>query len=123
MYLDLIKYPLRHENLRWEAGEAVLEMDGRPNLFVRIKLTGTEFPVIAQIPQVWVGKVQARKVLVDEDHRTVRAYFDTAPGRGNLYFGHLGRPELDFGPFDARRVERLDRGRLPGDMVGPDERR
>ena len=73
MYYDLIKFPLEHENLKWEAREALLDVNGVPHLFLRIKLTGTEFPLISQIPQVWVGKTFAKHVLITEDRRTVRA--------------------------------------------------
>jgi hypothetical protein len=55
--------------------------------------------------------------MIDDDGRTVRAYFDERPGSGNLYFGHLGQAELDFGPFDGRRLVRLDRSRLPREVV------
>jgi hypothetical protein len=118
MYFDLIKFPLEHENLRWEAGEAVLDIHGRPHLFVRIKLTGTAFPMIAQIPQVWIGKVFARHVRIDEDRQTIRAYFDEPlPRDGDIYFGHLGTAELRFGRFDPVAVATLDRARLPNDTV------
>ncbi|HYN50787.1 MAG TPA: hypothetical protein VES62_07660 [Thermoleophilaceae bacterium] len=118
MYYELIKFPLRHEALNWEAREALLDIEGRPHLFLRIKLTGTGFPVVAQIPEVWVGDVFARKVMIDEDGRTVRAYFEKPlPKRGDLYFGHLGRAELHFGRFEPRRVVRLDRERLSADVV------
>ena len=94
MYYDLIKFPLEHENLKWEAREALLDVNDVPHLFLRIKLTGTEFPLIAQIPQVWVGKTFAKHVLITEDHRTVCAYFDTPPTEGEeIYFGHLGKAE------------------------------
>jgi hypothetical protein len=108
MYFDLIRFPIRHEALKWEAREAFLDIDGVPHLFIRIKLTGTAFPATAQIAQVWVGSVFAAKVIVDQDLRAVRAYFDKRlPRRRNLYFGHLGRAELDFGRFAPRRVVRL----------------
>jgi hypothetical protein len=122
MYYDLIKFPIQHESLAWEAREALLDVDNRPHLFLRVKLTGTDFPMIAQVPQVWAGKTFASKVTIDEDRRTVRAYFQEAPPRGeHLYFGHLGRPELDFGPVDLDRIRRLDRERLPDDVVIPRE--
>jgi hypothetical protein len=118
MYFDLIQFPIRHEKLRWEAREALLDVEGRPNLFLRVKLTGTEFPVRAQIPHVWVGDVQARIVLIDEDRLTVRAYFEhPLPKRGHLYFGHKGKAELDFGEFEPKGHGRLDRKLLPNDVV------
>lgn len=118
MYFDLIKFPIRHEALKWEAREAVLDVAGRPHLFLRIKLTGTEFPVRALIPQVWVGDVYARTVLIDKDRRTVRAYFERPlPRRGELYFGHNGHPELDFGVYEPKLRGLLDRKLLADDVV------
>jgi hypothetical protein len=118
MYFDLIKFPIRHEALKWEAREALLDVDGRSHLFLRIKLTGTEFPVRAQIPQVWVGSVYARTVLIDEDRRAVRAYFERPlPKRGKLYFGHNGHAELDFGFYEPKRRGLLNRKRLSDDVI------
>jgi len=118
MYFDLMKFPLRHEALTWEAREALLDVDGRPHLFLRVKLMGTEFPVMAQIPQVWVGRVFAKLALVDEDRQSVRAYFERPlPRQGRLYFGHLGQAELDFGRFESKRIVHLDRERLSDDIV------
>src|SRR5215211_7024596 len=118
MYHDLVRFPIRHEALRWEAREALLDIDGRPHLFLRIKLTGTEFPVRAQIPQVWIGDVFARIVLIDEDRRSARAYFEKPlPRQGEMYFGHVGHAELDFGRYEPKRAHRLDRARLPQDLV------
>jgi hypothetical protein len=113
MYWDLIKFPIEHENLKWQAREALLDIDGRPHLFVRIKLTGTRFVHRAAIPQVWVGEVFARYVLIDEDELAVRAYFDHVPPGASLYFGYERRAELSFGRFDAGRMTVLDRVRLP----------
>ena len=118
MYFDLIKFPIQHENLKWEAAEALLDMRGKPHLFVRIKLSGTQFPVVAQIPHVWVGKVYARRVTIDDDRRTARAYFDQPlPRDEELYFGHAGHAELAFGRFDPKRIVMLDRTRLPKDVI------
>lgn len=118
MYYDLIKFPLEHENLKWETREVLLDIHERTHLFLMIKLTGTEFPIIAQIPQVWVGDVFAKHVLIDKNRRIVRAYFDTQPPEGGtIYFGHLGKPELCFGKFDPANLVKLDRSRLPKNVI------
>ena len=118
MYYDLIKFPLEHENLKWEARESLLDIDSVPHLFLRIKLTGTEFPLIAQIPQVWVGETFARHVLITEDRRTVCAYFDVPPPEGGvIFFGHLRKAELRFGRYRPTSPVRLDRSRLPKNVV------
>lgn len=118
MYHDLIKFPLQHENLKWETSESLLDVDNIPHLFLRIKLTGTEFPLAAQDPQVWVGETFARHVLISEDRRSVCAYFDITPPEGReIYFGHFGRAELQFGAFKPTTLQRLDRLRLPRNAV------
>jgi hypothetical protein len=117
MYWDLMKFPIEHEKLKWDAREAVLDIDGRPHLFVRVRLTGTKFVQRALIPQVWVGEVFAKHVEIDDDGLAVRAYFDQAPRSGTLYFGYGGQPELSFGPFESRKVSVLDRERLPREIV------
>lgn len=121
MYFDLIKFPIAHKNLKWEAKEAVLDVFGVPHLFLMIKLTGTKFPHRAQIPQVWIGKVHAQHVLIDEDGLTVRAYFDhlLTSMTGSIYFGLKGRPELEFKRFTPTRILKLDRSRLPENIVVP----
>lgn len=124
MYYNLIKFPLEHETLKWEAREVMLDVNGRPHLFVMIKLTGTEFPVIAQIPQVWVGEVHAKYVRIDENRRIVRAYFDVPPPEGGtIYFGHLGKAELSFRQFNPTIMVRLDRSRLPKNVILQEQRK
>ena len=122
MYWELIKFPIEHEKLKWEAREALRELDGQVHLFVRVKLTGTRFVQRALIPQVWVGKVHAKHVEIDDDGLSVRAYFDKAPRSGILYFGYLGQPELRFGRFEPKKVSVLDRERLPRGTVTASER-
>lgn len=124
MYYELIKFPLEHEKLRLEARESLLDVNGVPHLFLRIKLTGTEFPLIAQIPQVWFGETFAKHVLITDDRRTVHAYFDALPPEGeDIYFGHLGKAELRFRSFmPASRLVMLDRSRLPKNVVLPEWR-
>jgi hypothetical protein len=117
MYWELIKFPIEHEKLKWEAREALLDVDGRVHLFIRVKLTGTRFVQRALIPEVWVGKAHAKHVEIDEDGLSVRAYFDETPRAGTLYFGYLGQPELSFGKFEPKKVSVLDRERLPRGIV------
>lgn len=120
MYYDLIKFPIKHENLKWEASEALLDIRGIPHLFSMIKLTGTKFPQRAQIAQVWVGRVHAKHVLMDENCLTVRAYFDAPlPKSGDIYFGVLGKAELKFEKFVSAKTKKLDRMRFPENTIFP----
>jgi hypothetical protein len=117
MYEDLLRFPIEHERLRWDAREVVRELADGPHLFVRLTLTGTRFALRALEPQVWVGMSYARFVDIAEDGLTVRAYFDETPPPGTVYFGYAQRPELAFGDFEPERVPRLDRTRLPRGVV------
>lgn len=117
MYHDLINFPIRHKNLQWTASEALLDIKGEPHLFTMLKLTGTKFPLSAQIEQVWIGKVHAQHILFGEDGLVVKAYFDRLPSEGDIYFGRVGHAELDFGKFEPSKVMKLDRGKLPKNVV------
>lgn len=114
MYEDLIKFPIKHENLKWESSKTLLDIKEIPHFFLMIKLTGTKFPIRAQMTQVWVGDVYAQIVLIDKNGLTVRAYFDNLPGEGyTIYFGHLGNAELEFRKFALSDVARLNRSWPP----------
>jgi hypothetical protein len=118
MYMDLITFPIWHEKLRWDAREALLDVHGVPHLFLRIQLSGTEFPLLAKTPQVWIGKTPAEHVLVSGDQMIVRAYFGLpCPDGGEIFFGHAGVHELGFGRFSPAGLASLDRERLPKNVV------
>lgn len=118
MYNDLITFLIRHEKLRWDAREALLDVRGIPRLFLSIRLSGTEFPLLAKTSQVWIGKTPAEHVLISSDQMTVRAYFGLPwPDGGEIFFGHAGVHELGFGSFSPAGLARLDRGRLPKNVV------
>jgi hypothetical protein len=123
MYNDLIKFPIQHEKLQWEARESLLDVRGVPHLFLRIRLSGTEFPLLAQTPQAWIGKTPADHVLISEDRMTVRAYFAPPyPEGGDIFFGHLGVHQLQFGRFSPAGLARLDRECLPKNVVFGEKR-
>lgn len=118
MYTDLINFPIRHKNLQWTATEALLDVHGHPHLFVMIKLTGTKFMMSAQSEQVWVDKLYAKHIVIEQSGTVVKAYFDRIPPEGDIIFGHIGHAELDFGKFDSSKVSKLDRAKLPRDVTG-----
>jgi len=115
MFDDLIKFPIEHERLRWQAKEVVKDLDLKPHLFVRLTLTGARFPVMAQLPVVRVGNVRSHHVIISEDQLTAHAYFrQELPARGTIAFGFGDAVLLRFRPsFAARQLRRLDRKRLP----------
>lgn len=116
MYWDLLRFPIRHEKLTWEAREVVREVGDRPRIFVRVKLEGTRFVQRALIPQVWIGRTYAEDVEVADDGLSVRAFFATLPRGGDVRFGYGGHAELSFGKFDRKRAKTLDRSRIARDL-------
>lgn len=112
----------RPSELTFEAREILRDVKGRSQLHHRIKLSGMQFPQLAYEPFVRIGKVQSRYVEISDDGTIARAYFDRPlPQRGVLEFGY--GDEVLFrlpGALDAGfEVERLDRARLPKDVLIP----
>ena len=78
MFHNLIRYPIESPLLKWESKVVVRDQDREAQLYLRLKLTGTVFPLFNSIPFVQVGKVRACLVDIAEDGLSVRAYFDSA---------------------------------------------
>ena len=110
--------------LTWRADEVVREIDDRPHLLARVEISGTYFPQRAAEPfvRVVVGRrraVESWFAEVSDDNQHLRGYFPVdLPRRGAIEFGYghrvMGRLP---GRFDAGAVTRLDRHRLPRDVV------
>lgn len=114
MFANLIRYPIESDLLQWESKVVVRDHEQIPRLYVRIKLTGTEFPMFDTIPFVRIGSVNARFVEIAENLSSVKAYFDTAPpARGHVEFGYDDQVLLRFPRgFTRAQVARLDEARL-----------
>lgn len=115
-------------DISWRAREIVREVDDRPHLLTRIELRGGSFPQLDAQPFVRVlgerTAVLSWFAHVADDNSSLNGYFPVdAPldegiieyGYGSRVFGRI--PER----FDARRVERLDRERLPRDLIAVTE--
>ncbi|HEX3130977.1 MAG TPA: hypothetical protein VH394_26825 [Thermoanaerobaculia bacterium] len=115
MFENLITYPIESPLLAWESKVVVRADEGKERLYLRLKLTGTKFPIFNSIPFVRVGEVKARYVEIADDGLSVKAYFDTAiPQAGPVEFGYDDQVLLRFpGVFHSRLVARLDDSRLP----------
>jgi hypothetical protein len=116
---DIIRLPDPRENVEIDLREVVRDVDGRPQVFLRIKLAGYHFPHRSSEPFLLVGDVVSRFVVIDRDETTARAYFDRMLPRVNqISFGYGNRigVDFDFAVGDAQ-LERLDRGRLPKDVL------
>jgi hypothetical protein len=115
MFQNLITYPIESPLLKWESKIVVRDHDREARLYLRLRLTGTTFPIFNSIPFVQVGKVKARFVDIADDGLSVKAYFDTAlPNEGGVEFGYDDQVLLHFpNPYHSRHVTRLDNSRLP----------
>ena len=123
MFENLIAYPIESPQLKWESKMVVRDEDRQARLFVRVRLTGTSFPIFNSIPFVRIGKVKARFVKIADDQLTVDAYFDSVvPTDASIEFGYDDQPLLRFpNAFHAGRVNRLDNTRLPANLRYQDQ--
>ena len=123
MFQNLIKYPIESRLLKWDSKIVVRDHERKERLYLRLKLTGTTFPIFNTIPFVRVGKVKARFVRIGDDGLSVKAYFDTAlPNDGAIEFGYDDQVLLRFPTaYHSQHVVRLDNSRLPKHLQYQDE--
>ncbi len=119
MFADLIKYPLEHERLKWEAKQVIKDLWGKPHLLLRLKLTGTRFQERALEPVVTIGKERSIFVEIAEDGLAAYAYFDhPVPSRATVEFGYGQGPLLRFaGYVTSKVIKSLDPKLLPKGTV------
>lgn len=118
---------VRQPEFRWTGREVVRELNDRPHLLLRVEIRGAYFPLRAPEPFIRIvreeGTVESWFAEVAEDHAALRGYFP--PGTdtdGILEFGYGAKVMGRVGqPFTPKAVERLDRTRLPRDVVEPRE--
>jgi hypothetical protein len=115
MFQNLLQYPIESPLLHWESKVVIRDVDNEPQLYVRLKLTGTTFPIYDTIPFVRVGEVKGRFVQIADNGLTVNAYFASAvPNEGAIEFGYDDKVLLRFPrKFQSRDVIKLDNARLP----------
>jgi hypothetical protein len=117
-------YVVQPIQVRWEAQEVVREIDARPHLLLRVTITGGSFPQRALVP--WVRLVLGESVAarawftdISDDSDALRGYFPTDVSLdGTVEYGygpHVYGRALE--KLDAGAVTRLDRTRLPPDVV------
>jgi len=118
---ELIRLPDPKKQVRAEVREVVRDMKGRPHVFVRIKLTGWNFQHRAEEPFMVVGDVVAQDVTISRDGAIAQGYFAEAlPRAERVSFGYGNVIHWDFDlPIEPERMDRLDRDRLPKDVIDP----
>ena len=115
MFTDLIEFPIESQKLKWESKVVVREINEGPRLYIRLKLTGTRFPLMNTIPFVRVGRAVTHYVDIADDGLSANAYFERAlPESGVVEFGYDNRTLLRFPQrYSGEGVMRLDQRRLP----------
>jgi hypothetical protein len=118
-----LEFPARSE-LSWQAGEIVRELDDRPHLLTRIVLKGGSFPQLDAQPFIRVvGRREALEswfAEIADDGTSMSGYFavDAPPTDGIIEYGYGSRVWGRIpGPFDPLKIERLERERLPQEVV------
>jgi hypothetical protein len=115
VFTDLVDFPIESKRLRWAARMVVRDLYQKPHLFMRLKLTGTLFPLRAAVPFVTVGKIHSRFVTIADDGLSACAYFDKPlPQGGRIEFGYEPDALLRFPrAYDHEQAEVLDPKLLP----------
>lgn len=115
MFTDLIQFPIESQKLRWESKVIVRKIKEEPRLYIRLKLTGTRFPLFNTIPFVRIGKTMTHYVAIADDGLSANAYFEEAlPENGIVEFGYHSEVLLRFPQrYTSNLVKRLEEERLP----------
>jgi hypothetical protein len=122
---DIIRLPDPRRDVRIALREVVYDYGGRPHVFMRARLTGWGFQQRAEEPFLLVRDVVSRFMRISPDGLTADAYFEKPlPHVREVSFGYGRTVEWDFPvTVDETPVGRLDRERLPRDVVDVFKRR
>ena len=116
---DIVRLP--DEKLRVKAvlREVIRDVNEKPQVFVRVRLTGWHFPQRALEPFVVIGDVASNFVVIGPDGLTADAYFEkTPPAAKRVSFGYGNIISWDFPvSISPKRIETLDRAKLHRGVV------
>jgi hypothetical protein len=118
---DIRRMPDRKRDARLQLREVVRDLDGRPHVFLRLRLTGFYFPPGALAPFMMVGDVVSRFASSSADGLTVTAYFDQPLPQARIVtlgYGNVAVEDFNL-EVDTRALSRLDRERLPRGVIDP----
>lgn len=121
---DIRRLPDPRKGVRAELREVVTDFPGKPQLFVRLKLAGWNFPERAPEPFMVVGRTVSERVVIAPDGQSALGYFaEPLPEAEGVSFGYGQTVSWDF-PVRIRpeRLRRLDRRRL-SEVAIPDRLR
>jgi hypothetical protein len=109
------KHPERQDAISWEAREVVRDIEGHPQLFLRLELTGLHFAARAERAFMRVGPMESCFVRLSRDGSRALGYFDHAlPTGGRIAFGYGSEVTiLLHDTYVHDPAGELDRARLP----------
>jgi len=116
---DIIWPPDRRSAVQAELREVVRDHDGKPHVFLRVKLSGWYFRHGAYDYALLIGDVVSRVAHLTPDGLTLCAYFDRpipAVRKVTVVYGNVALEEFPLALEDGA-VPRLDRKRLPRGVV------
>lgn len=118
-FKQIIRLPDPRENVKVELREVVRDVENKPQVFIRIRLSGWHFPERAPEPFLLIGKSVSKFVIIGADGSTADAYFDVKPrGAKRVSFGYGETVSWDFDVNVAfGRLARLDRAKLPKGVI------
>lgn len=118
---DIIRLPDPRERVQVELREVVQDIQDRPHVFWRLRLTGWHFEFRAQIPFAVVGNVVSHHVDLAPDGTSADAYFNRPLPAARLVGFGWGRTVAWEFPLkiSPRKVAKLNRRRLPKGVVDP----
>jgi hypothetical protein len=111
---EVVRLPDPKQGVRLDIREVVADIAGKPEVFVRVKITGWHFPHRAEEPFMVIGKIVSRRVLISRDSLSASGYFDRLPTRAKqVSFGYGRTIGVDFPlAVDPKQIARLDRRKL-----------
>jgi hypothetical protein len=118
---DIIHLPDPRATVTVQVREVVRDGRDRPYVFRRVTLAGWHFPHRALEPFLLIGDAVSLFVLIARDETSAHAYFDRPlPHVRQISFGYGNVISWDFDlEIDEHTIARLDRGRLPKNVVDP----
>jgi hypothetical protein len=115
MFTDLIQFPIESPKLKWESKVVVREINSGLRLYIRLRLSGTRFPLFNTVPFVRIGKTVTHYINIADNGLSANAYFEQAlPEGGVVEFGYDVQTLLRFPQrYTGSVVTRLDQKLLP----------
>jgi hypothetical protein len=116
---QIIRIPEPVMKVKAEVREVVHDVNNKPHVFIRVRLSGWHFPQRAPEPFMVIGRVVSKFVLIGPGEAYADGYFDVRPPRARqVSFGYGNTISWDFAvAVDPPKVPALDKKRLPKGVI------